>query len=187
VDSLPNVARRKRKNPWVSASEVVIWLLFAVLLIPVGFAGYAVGHYTSIGKPPTTVTVTLAGPDQTNPTPTTTSAMTTTSATTTSSSGGAVAAGKTVFASAGCGSCHTFTPAGSSGTVGPNLDTAPAMDATADGNMPLAAFIKQSIVDPNAYIAKGYSSGIMPANFGTSLTSTQINNLVAFILSGTQR
>jgi mono/diheme cytochrome c family protein len=185
-DSLSDVARRKRKNPWVSASEIIIWLLFAVLLIPVGFAGYAVGHYTSIGKPPTTVTVTVAGPGQTSTTPTTTSASTT-SATTTSSSGGAVAAGKAVFASAGCGSCHTFTPAGSSGTVGPNLDTAPATDAKADGNMSLAAFIKQSIVDPNAYVPKGYSSGVMPSNFGTTLTSTQINNLVAFILSGTQR
>ena len=30
--------------------------------------------------------------------------------------------GAAVFASAGCGSCHTFTPAGSTGTVGPNLD-----------------------------------------------------------------
>ena len=32
------------------------------------------------------------------------------------------AAGKAVFASAGCAACHTFTPAGSTGTVGPNLD-----------------------------------------------------------------
>ena len=30
--------------------------------------------------------------------------------------------GAAVFASAGCGGCHTFTPAGSSGSVGPNLD-----------------------------------------------------------------
>jgi cytochrome c553 len=35
------------------------------------------------------------------------------------SSGGA---GASVFADAGCGSCHTFKAAGSSGTVGPNLD-----------------------------------------------------------------
>jgi mono/diheme cytochrome c family protein len=30
--------------------------------------------------------------------------------------------GAAVFASAGCGSCHTFTPAGSSASIGPNLD-----------------------------------------------------------------
>ena len=32
------------------------------------------------------------------------------------------AAGKTVFTDAGCGGCHTLAAAGSSGTVGPNLD-----------------------------------------------------------------
>ena len=32
--------------------------------------------------------------------------------------------GKAIFASAGCGGCHTLADAGSSGTVGPNLDEA---------------------------------------------------------------
>ncbi len=32
------------------------------------------------------------------------------------------AAGKEIFASAGCGSCHTLSDAGSAGTIGPNLD-----------------------------------------------------------------
>jgi cytochrome c553 len=31
-------------------------------------------------------------------------------------------AGKEVFASAGCGSCHTLDDAGTSGAIGPNLD-----------------------------------------------------------------
>ncbi len=34
------------------------------------------------------------------------------------------AGGKTVFASAGCGSCHTLADAGAAGTVGPSLDAA---------------------------------------------------------------
>jgi mono/diheme cytochrome c family protein len=37
---------------------------------------------------------------------------------------GDAAAGKTVFASAGCVACHTLSAAGSKGTVGPNLDQA---------------------------------------------------------------
>jgi hypothetical protein len=53
--------------------------------------------------------------------------------------------------------------------------------------MDLAAFIKQSITDPNAYIAKGYTKGIMPTTFGQSLSSKQLNDLVAFILSGTAK
>ena len=32
--------------------------------------------------------------------------------------------GEALFAENGCGSCHTFSKAGSSGTVGPNLDDA---------------------------------------------------------------
>jgi cytochrome c551/c552 len=158
-------------------------VLFAALLFPAGFAGWAVGHYTSLGKPPSTVvhTVTVGSSAAT-----TTSAGTTTSGgTTTGSSGGSAAAGKSVFAANGCGTCHTFTPANATGTIGPNLDTEPAVSAKADHNMPLAAFIKQSIVDPNAYIAKGFKSGLMPTTF-SSLSGSQLNDLVAFILSGTK-
>ena len=37
-------------------------------------------------------------------------------------SGGPAVNGKQVFASAGCGSCHTSKDSGATGTVGPNLD-----------------------------------------------------------------
>jgi mono/diheme cytochrome c family protein len=47
---------------------------------------------------------------------------TTTTTTTTSSTGGSKPDGKQVFASAGCGGCHTLKDAGSTGNVGPNLD-----------------------------------------------------------------
>jgi len=159
-------------------------VLFALLLLPAAFAGWAVGHYTSLGSASKTVvhTVTFGG---TTTTPTTTTSATTTSATTTSSGGGGnAAAGKAVFAANGCASCHTFQPAGATGTVGPNLDTAPTSDAKADGNMDLTAFVKQSIEDPDAYIAKGYTKGIMPTTFGSSLSATQLNDLVAFIVAG---
>ena len=180
MDSLPTVARRQRKNPWTSTSEILLWLLFVALIFPAAFAGYAVGHYTSLGKPPATVTTTVGSTS----TPTTTPPTTTTSP----SGGGNVAAGKTLFSSSGCATCHTFTPASSNGTIGPNLDTARAKDAAADGNMALAAFIKQSIVDPNAYISKqgNFTANTMPGNFGTQLKPAQIDDLVAFILSGTQ-
>jgi cytochrome c551/c552 len=187
--SLRRVPRPRRRNPWTSTGEILIWLLFAALLFPAGFAGWAVGHYTSLGKPPSTVvhTVTLGGSSL----PSTTSASSTLSSSTsitktTPSSGGNAAAGKTVFTSAGCSTCHTFKPAGSNGTIGPDLDTAPTASAKTDHNMPLAAFIRQSIIDPNAYIAKGYKSGLMPTNFKTQLSAKQLNDLVAFILSGTK-
>lgn len=82
-------------------------------------------------------------------------------------------AGKQVFTSQGCGSCHTFEPAGSSGNVGPNLTEAlKGKDA---------AFIDQSIVDPNAVVAAGYQPNIMPQTYGSSLSAKQIADLVAFL------
>ena len=39
------------------------------------------------------------------------------------SGGGSSTSGKQVFADAACGSCHTLDAAGSTGTIGPNLDT----------------------------------------------------------------
>jgi cytochrome c oxidase subunit 2 len=164
-------------------------VLFTALLFPAGVAGWAVGHYTSLGKSPSTVvhTVTVGATSSA----TSTSAGTTTAAPTTTGSGGGgagnAAAGKAVFASSGCAACHTFKPAGATGTIGPDLDKAPAADAKADHNMNLAAFIKQSIVNPDAYIAKGFSKGLMPTKFGTQLSAKQLNDLVAFILSGTSK
>ena len=190
VDSLSTVAPpKKKKNPWTSPSEVLLWLLFVALIFPAVFVGYAVGHYTSLGKPPKTViSTTTIGSTMSTPTttPETTTAATTTASTTTSSSGGDVAAGKVVFTS-NCASCHTFAAAGASGTVGPDLDTAIATDAQADGNMDLDAFIKESITDPGKYIASGYSDGIMSPSYGSSLTSKQIDDLVAFISANTQQ
>jgi len=84
--------------------------------------------------------------------------------------------GKIVFSAQGCASCHTFAPASATGTVGPDLDTAlQGKDA---------AFIHESIVDPNKEIASGYQPNIMPSNFGQTLTPTQINDLVAFLQQG---
>jgi mono/diheme cytochrome c family protein len=174
------VPRPRRRNPWASTGEVLIWVLFAALLFPAGFAGWAVGHYTSLGKPSATVvhTVTVGSSSSA----TTTSPATTTS---TTSASGNVAAGKTVFASNSCATCHTFTPAGANGTIGPNLDTQPAVDAKLT-HLSVAAFLKRCITDPYAYIPKGYHSGLMPTTFGKSLSSSQLNDLVAFILSGTK-
>jgi mono/diheme cytochrome c family protein len=82
-------------------------------------------------------------------------------------------AGKQVFEAQGCGSCHTFKPAGSTGNVGPNLsEVLKGKDA---------AFIHQSIVDPNAVIAKGYSPNIMPQTYGSQLSAKQLADLVAFL------
>ena len=93
---------------------------------------------------------------------------------------GDAAAGKQVFASNGCGSCHTFQPAGSSGTTGPDLDELP--DFAENANQPLADFTRTSISDPNEYVEEGFPEGIMPAY--DQLSDDDLNNLVAFLTQG---
>jgi cytochrome c oxidase subunit 2 len=86
-----------------------------------------------------------------------------------------IALGKQTFTSgtAGCTGCHTLADAGSKAVLGPDLDQVlKGKDA---------AFIHQSIVDPNAVIAKGYRAGIMPQNFGTTLSQQQLDGLVAYL------
>lgn len=161
----------------------MLWLLFTALLFPAGVVGWAVGHYTAGGHK--TVTVTVSAPPTTTAA-TTTAATTTaaaTTATTTAAAAGDATKGKAVFASAACGACHTFKPAGASATVGPDLDTKPATDAKA-AKMPLAAFVRESIVNPDAFISPRYAKGIMPTTFGTQLSKTQLDDLVAFIAAG---
>ena len=88
-------------------------------------------------------------------------------------------AGKQVFETAGCKGCHTLKDAGATGTVGPDLDQALKGKS--------AAFIKQSIVDPNAVIANGYSGGIMPQNFKATIPPTQLDALVSYLSKVTSK
>jgi cytochrome c551/c552 len=94
---------------------------------------------------------------------------------------GDAAAGKSIFAEQGWGSCHTFAAAGSTGTIGPNLDEAVGRDADR-ARKPLAEFVRESIVEPDAFIAAGFKPGIMPKTFAESLDRQQLADLVAFLI-----
>lgn len=76
---------------------------------------------------------------------------------------GDAAAGMEIFASAGCGSCHTYGKANSNGTVGPNLD---------DSEIDFDGAVER--------ITNG--QGVMPA-FKDQLSEEQINDVAAFVTS----
>ena len=76
--------------------------------------------------------------------------------------GGDAAAGEAVFASAGCGACHTLEAAGASGSVGPNLDE----------SQPDAALVEDRVRN---------GAGAMPA-FEGQLTDEQIADVTAFVV-----
>ncbi|RDI74878.1 Cytochrome C oxidase, cbb3-type, subunit III [Gaiella occulta] len=75
---------------------------------------------------------------------------------------GDATAGKSLFASQGCGGCHTLAAAGASGNVGPNLDQA-----------------KPSYELAVTRVTKG--QGAMPA-FGDSLKAQQIADVAQFVV-----
>jgi predicted ferric reductase/mono/diheme cytochrome c family protein len=85
----------------------------------------------------------------------------TTTTTTVDTSPAAVAAGKAVYASAGCGACHVLAAAGSTGAVGPSLDDA-----------------KPDAADVVELVTKG--RGVMPS-YRTRLTTKQIDEVAAFV------
>jgi mono/diheme cytochrome c family protein len=85
--------------------------------------------------------------------------------------------GAQVFANNGCGTCHTLAAAEAGGTTGPDLEEVLVGQSS--------AMVKESIVDPNAKIAKGYPANVMPPTFGESLSPQELNQLVQFLLEST--
>ncbi len=90
--------------------------------------------------------------------------------------GGSPEAGGAVFETAGCGGCHVFEAAGSSGETGPNLDE------SLEGKD--ADYIERAIVEPDAEVAEGFPAGIMPKTYDEDLSDEQLADLVAFLSSG---
>jgi mono/diheme cytochrome c family protein len=87
--------------------------------------------------------------------------------------GGDPEAGRALFTASGCDTCHALEDAGSTAEVGPNLDEAlQGVDA---------AFIRESIVEPDADVTEGYSGDLMPENFGEQLSEEELANLVAYL------
>jgi cytochrome c oxidase subunit 2 len=86
-----------------------------------------------------------------------------------------------VFKAQNCGGCHTWTPAGASGAVGPSLDNVAADAKTAGQD--LAAYIKESIVAPGAYIVPNYQA-LMPPGYGDKISAADLDALVKALATG---
>jgi mono/diheme cytochrome c family protein len=155
-----------RRNPDFPGKHigwfVAVCVLFFVAMISAVFIfgaekKEAEAATNSSSTPTATTTQSSSTPGQTTSTP----------ATTTVASGaqGDPVAGKLVFASAGCGGCHTLKAAGSTGTVGPNLDQL----------KPATAIVVHQVE---------VGGGPMPA-FKGSLSEKQIQDVAAFVSTST--
>ncbi len=81
----------------------------------------------------------------------------------------------------GCITCHSLEP----GVVmtGPSQSD---IGLRAPGRVPgLSAeeYLRQSIVEPNAYLVEGYEAGVMYQTYGEELNEQEINDLIAYMLT----
>jgi nitric oxide reductase subunit C len=93
----------------------------------------------------------------------------------------------------GCAACHSLSPGVN--IVGPTLAGMPATAAARIGSpdyrgkaKDAAAYIRESIVDPNAHVLIGptYSTGgrsLMPHDYGQTLKPEQVDQIVAYLLT----
>ncbi len=81
--------------------------------------------------------------------------------------------GRALFAER-CGGCHRLSDAGTSGRIGPDLDTAISGQT--------AEQVRESIVDPDARITSGFPAGRMPS-FADELSAQQLAELVDYLIA----
>ena len=131
--------------PWLQGRAKAVTTLAVLALAAAGGIGWAIGHYA--GTSDGTATATQA----------------------TSTSGGGdsqLAAGRRVFVSAACGACHALEAAGSTGTVGPDLDA----------QKPSAELVTDRVTN---------GRGAMPS-FKSRLTAREIRDVAAFVGAATR-
>ncbi len=69
--------------------------------------------------------------------------------------------------------------------VGPSMADAATVAAGAVEGMSAEDFLSQSIVEPDAHIREGFTSGMMFQDYGDTLSAQQIDDLVAFLMTQT--
>ena len=88
--------------------------------------------------------------------------------------------GDQIFTAAGCAGCHTFSPAGSNGTIGPNLDELAAAAGKREPGKSAEEYVRESLAKPQAFLVPGFGNA-MPS-FEGRLTDKQIQALIDYLL-----
>jgi mono/diheme cytochrome c family protein len=89
--------------------------------------------------------------------------------------------GEQIFTAAGCAGCHTLAKAGANGTIGPNLNELPSQAGNIEPGTSAEDYVKESILDPSAFVVKGFKDGVMPVYKG-KLSDAQVAALVKYLL-----
>jgi len=98
--------------------------------------------------------------------------------------------GLAVYNAQYCGTCHTLKAAGSSGAFGPTHDGMGTVAAARVGDpgyhgeaTDAAAYILESITDPDAYLPADYAGSRYRMPAFTELSEADLDALVQFLLS----
>jgi mono/diheme cytochrome c family protein len=91
-----------------------------------------------------------------------------------------VARGRQLYRAMGCANCHEPNLLGQRN--GPPLDHIGTAAATRRPGLSADEYIRQSILDPGAYVVPGYQDS-MPRDLGRDLPPTDLDALVAYLLS----
>jgi mono/diheme cytochrome c family protein len=83
---------------------------------------------------------------------------------------------------AGCVTCHKFDASQGDNVLAPYTSDIKGAGERVPG-VSAEDYLRQSIVDPNAYVVEGYAPGVMYQNWGEDLTEQEINDLVAYLMS----
>jgi mono/diheme cytochrome c family protein len=89
--------------------------------------------------------------------------------------------GEQIFTAAGCAACHTLAKANASGTIGPSLDELAQAAGQQEGSP--EDYVRESLIDPDAVVAEGFQSGVMPSYEGR-LSDEQLQTLAEYLLEG---
>ena len=79
-----------------------------------------------------------------------------------------------------CTTCHSLD-----GTVGlgPSLQGIAEQAETRIAGMSAEEYIRQSIIDTNAYVVDGFPESLMPVNFSETLTSEELEAVIEYLLT----
>jgi cytochrome c2 len=80
-----------------------------------------------------------------------------------------------------CRICHSLEPG--QDLVGPSFAGIASRAAARVPGMGAEAYLRQSILEPNAYIVPGFPAGQMIQNLGETLSEQQIEDLIAFLMT----
>ena len=92
--------------------------------------------------------------------------------------------GETVYtevASPTCISCHCLQTGET--IVGPSLSGMALVASQRVPGQSADAYLRESIVDPDAHLVEGFAAGLMPSTYGTQLSDEQIADLVAYLMT----